>query len=435
MDANIVLSNFLTDEEIAALPDQRGLRSWAFEPYLELHHPAMNALDPLLHDLRDSWKQAFERKPNASRQAKVVGCIRVILLNLMRVQTVDNSLTVGIASGHGRLDQAIRYRPAFATVSFFTQALDFLQERDLVERIANGCHFPGYAYTARYALTDYARLVLPLAGLTTFDFSIARRDEIIRLKNSGGQLINYRDTEDTHAMRFNLHKLNTLLENTDIGSTRPPNFLSDFDEYFSGERTELYRVFNNSNFNEGGRFYGAWWLHAEKRLRRTITINGQSTVEADFKGLHPAILFAKRGLPIPTDPYSLVPRVDGDAALRKHAKITFLALLNANSLRTTEPRHFDTEAHGMTAKAFRKTVRDAFPMLPGVFGTGIGLRLQREDSDLAERVMMHFVDRGVPVLPIHDSFIVAAGHQASLTRVMKEVFYEVYGKNITITVT
>lgn len=355
-------------------------------------------------------------------------------MNLIRVQTVDDGLTVGIASGKGRLDHERRYRPAQATVSYHLQALAVLQERGLVEIVQRGHHFFGYSQTARYALTDTALLTLPLEGLTVSDFGIARRDETILLKNIEGQLIKYTDTEETDAMRLQLHKLNALLEGTNIGSTGAPNFITDFDEDFSGEKTGLYRVFNNGSFSEGGRFYGGWWLHAKKHLRRTITINGQPTVEADFKGLHPAILFAKQGLTIPTDPYALVPRVEGNDTLRKHAKKTFLALLNASWKGTAEPRKFDTRAHGITAEAFRQSVKDAFPMLPGVFGTGIGLRLQREDSDLAERVMMHFVDRGIPVLPIHDSFIVAAGHQASLTSVMEKVFHEAYRQNITITV-
>ena len=361
--------------------------------------------------------------------------MRVLLLNLMRVQTVDDKLTVGIPTGKGRLGEETRYRPAFETVSYLRQALKLLQEYGLVQEIAGGYHFPGYSQTARYALTDAARIALPLGVLTTRDFSIARRDETIQLKNTNGQLVKYTDTAETRGMRINLKKLNTLLEDTDIGSTRPSNPLTDFDEDFSGEKTDLYRVFNNGSFGDGGRFYGGWWLQAKKHLRRTITINGQPTIEADFKGLHPAILFAKQGMSIPPDPYALVPKVVGNDMLRKHAKTTFLALLNANWKGTAEPRNFDTVSHGMTAQLFRQSVKDAFPMLPGIFGTGIGLRLQREDSDLAERIMLHFADRDIPILPVHDSFIVAADHHASLVRVMETVFHEAYGQIPTVTVT
>ncbi|MCT8330350.1 hypothetical protein N5I32_12550 [Acidimangrovimonas sediminis] len=71
----------------------------------------------------------------------------------------------------------------------------------------------------------------------------------------------------------------------------------------------------------------------------------------------------------------------------------------------------------MTAEAFRQSVMVAFPMLPGIFGTGIGLYLQREDSDMAEQIMLHFAEKDVPVLPVHDSFIIAAQHKDELVRV------------------
>ena len=69
-----------------------------------------------------------------------------------------------------------------------------------------------------------------------------------------------------------------------------------------------------------------------------------------------------------------------------------------------------------------------------IFGSGIGLRLQREDCDLAEKVMMHFVDRGIPILPIHDSFIIAHRHRKELVAVMLGAFKEVYGQDISVTV-
>jgi hypothetical protein len=186
----------------------------------------------------------------------------------------------------------------------------------------------------------------------------------------------------------------------------------------STQKTDLYRVFNNGSFDQGGRFYGGWWQYAKKYLRPFITIDGQPTVEADFKGLHPAILFAKAELDIPPDPYSFVPGISENEILRGHAKTTFLALLNASGT-TKEPRNFDSDAHGMTVEAFRQRVRDAFPMLPGVFGTGIGTYLQREDSDMAEQIMLHFADKGVQVLPVHDSFIIAAQHKDELVQVKR----------------
>lgn len=427
---------FLTNAQIADLPDQRGVRSWAFEPYLELHHDTANAaLVPVLHGLRDSWMQGFDRKPNPQRQGNFVNCLRVILLNLMRVQVVNATLTVGIPSGKDRLNKEKRYRPAFMTVHYHLKALELLQERGLVRLVKAGHQQEDYAETARYALTKAGCDSFLVSGLTAKGFTIAKRDEVILLKDEEKRLTGYIDTPETRTMRANLLRLNNLLDSTAIATTRPANPLTDFEEDYSGQKTDLYRVFNNGDFEEGGRFFGGWWQHANKHLRRTITIDGQPTVEADFKGLHPAMLFAKHGLPIPPDPYALVPGIADNDTLRGHAKTTFLALLNAGKRGTSEPKDFDPAKHGMTAKTFRQSVRDAFPMLPGIFGTGIGLRLQREDSDLAERIMLHFADRHVPVLPVHDSFIIAARHRDELVRVMQAVFHDAYGQKPTVTVT
>ncbi|KFE36128.1 hypothetical protein [Thioclava atlantica] len=432
-DVPASLKTFLTEEQIAELPDQRGVRAWAFEPYLELHHQAANAaLAPVLDSLREHWLQGFQRKPNSVEQGRFVGCLRVLLLNLMRVRTVDEGLTVGISSSKGPLQAEVRYRPAFMSVQYHVRALKLLQERGLVCMVKAGHRQDGYGETARYALTEAACTLLLLSGIATRDFTIGRRDEVIRLKDTEGRLTRYSDTPETQAMRTNLRRLNDLLEGTDIALTRSAHALIDFDDKYSGQRTDLYRVFNNRSFAQGGRFYGGWWQHAKRYVRPFITIDGQPTVEADFKGLHPAILFAKSGLDIPPDPYSLVPGIADNEMLRDHAKTTFLALLNADST-TKEPRNFDSAAHGMTAEAFRQRVKDAFPMLPGIFGTGIGRCLQREDSDMAEKIMLHFADRGMPVLPVHDSFIIAADHKDELIRVMEAVFHARYGQMPKIT--
>ncbi len=435
VDETTPLRAFLTDEQIAALPDQWGVRSWAFESYLELHHDAANAaLVPVLEGLRERWLQGFKRKPNAKRQENLLNCLRVILLNVMRVQTVDNTLTVGIPSGKGRLNTEKQYRPAFMTVQYHLKALALLQDSGLVRMVKAGHKQEDYAETARYALTDAGRDKMLVAGLTRKDFTIAKRDEVILLKDADKRLIGYTDTPAIKAMRANLRRLNDLLAVTDIGTTRATNPLTDFDADYSGQNADLYRVFNNGSFDEGGRFYGGWWQHAKKHLRRCITIDGQRTVEADFKGLHPAILFAKQGLPIPEDPYALVPGVAEDDTLRGHAKTTFLALLNADKQDTSEPRDFDAERHGMTKQEFQRSVRDAFLMLPGIFSTGRGLRLQREDSDMAEQIMLHFADRDIPVLPVHDSFIIAKEHNEALQQVMVAVFHKRYGQTPRITV-
>ena len=45
---------------------------------------------------------------------------------------------------------------------------------------------------------------------------------------------------------------------------------------------EYYRIFNDSSFERGGRFYGPWWVTLNKDIRRRITLNDEKTEELDY---------------------------------------------------------------------------------------------------------------------------------------------------------
>ena len=61
------------------------------------------------------------------------------------------------------------------------------------------------------------------------------------------------------------------------------------------------------------------------------------------------------------------------------------------------------------------------------FYTGVGLRLQRMDSDIAEKVLLHFAKKGIAILPLHDSFMMHHGYETWLEPVMRSAFEEVVG--------
>jgi len=64
--------------------------------------------------------------------------------------------------------------------------------------------------------------------------------------------------------------------------------------------------------------------------------------------------------------------------------------------------------------------------IAGWFGTGAGLWLQYEDSVLALDVLRRMEDQAIPVLPVHDSFIVAEEHEERLRLAMETAFHR-YG--------
>ena len=240
-------------------------------------------------------------------------------------------------------------------------------------------------------------------------------------QGSEDRLCGYDDTPETMAMRARLDEINAKLDATDIDTARPLS-IHDKGPDYKGRKVRLHRVFNRGSFDHGGRFYGGWWQNVKSHVRPAITIDGQHTIEADFRGFNPAVLLAKADLPIPDDPYSPIVGANAPKELRDHAKATLAALLNSKSGMTEEPRDFDSALWGMTAEDFRAKVLDAFPMVPAMLGTDKGLTLQRLESDLAEAIMLHFVRQGQAILPIHDAFIVQAHLERELVQVMKDTF-------------
>ena len=61
------------------------------------------------------------------------------------------------------------------------------------------------------------------------------------------------------------------------------------------------------------------------------------------------------------------------------------------------------------------------------FYTGVGLHLQRIDSDIAEKVILAFIALDVPILPLHDSFLVHNGYEGELPTVMNAASVDVIG--------
>jgi hypothetical protein len=89
--------------------------------------------------------------------------------------------------------------------------------------------------------------------------------ELIRLKDRDGELVKYRDTNNTISMRRRLNEINEALSVAEpelhaATVTHDGLLLRVGNDHFlyPAIRT-LYRIFNQGSFSLGGRFYGTWW--------------------------------------------------------------------------------------------------------------------------------------------------------------------------------
>ncbi|WP_045834578.1 hypothetical protein [Hyphomicrobium sp. 99] len=190
---------------------------------------------------------------------------------------------------------------------------------------------------------------------------------------------------------------------------------------------KLYRVFNNGRFDHGGRFYGGWWQHIPSKYRKFITINWTPIIELDFSNMQIAMLYAMEGHALEGDAYAL----DGvSAEYRKLIKRTLLALINAEG-RIKAPASRERPP-GWTWADLKDAIKEKHSRIASHFGSGIGRRLQRVDSDIAEDVMMSFMARDVLVLPVHDSFLTFPGQRDDLKTAMQTAYVARMGQNIGI---
>ena len=246
--------------------------------------------------------------------------------------------------------------------------------------------------------------------------------ELIRLKDPGGSLVSYRDTERTHRERKLLQQVNKLISETEI-SLIAPEAEFDGDVIRFGEHSvypemrSLYRVFNGG-WTLGGRFYGGWWQSVKSKDRQHFMLDGQRTTEIDYEQLHPRLLYALAGEHLDGDAYTL-PGWD-----RKLCKIAFNVLLNASGYH---------QAHGallpyldgceVSARDLIHDIKARHPKVAGYFHSGVGLRLQNVDSEMCRFVLADMsVKKGIVVLPVHDSFIVPQTAKDELVATMKKAF-------------
>jgi hypothetical protein len=272
-------------------------------------------------------------------------------------------------------------------------------------------------------------------------------------EGDGAKLVNYDDTPETIRMRDELMTYNLLLANSfiDLPTLEDP-WVTRKDDRGREVRVQMdhhhqfvRRIFSRGDWGSNGRFYGPWWQQIGKGLRSQIFINDTPTVEVDFKGLHVAILSAERGVEIDGDPYALPNGLVPDAPPELQRMIIKKLVLTALNARTEQAAFasfregFATGhmAKGLTNKelaALLIAFKTRHPHLVDCLCADEGIRLMSIDSKIAEIVQRGFIQRGIPVLSVHDSFIVDYTHLVLAKSLMAFASRFVVGKVLAVDV-
>ncbi len=158
-----------------------------------------------------------------------------------------------------------------------------------------------------------------------------------------------------------------------------------------------------------------------------ITIDGKRTAEFDYGRLHPTMLYAQEGLTLSEDAYD----IGISAEHRDVIKQLFNAMVQMKEPQDSPPKVKFSQT-GKTWKQLRSLILEKHEPIKDKFFCGEGIKLQYEDSQIAELVMLHFAKQDIAILPVHDSFVVQRSLQSWLVDAMSNAFSQHYDVPIDI---
>lgn len=267
---------------------------------------------------------------------------------------------------------------------------------------------------------------------------------ILRIKDEDNNKIDipYEDTEETNRMRNDLYCYNNLLRSSFIAIPHFSEECTDTDN--NPVRVNFFdkftrRIFNNASWENGGRFYGGWWQTIPTECRELIRINNIPTVEIDYSGLHIMILYAMKGIDYweqkNIDPYQLE-GYEQTKRMRAFLKDVLLVAINATSQESSKNAidkkvNFNEDGCGWVKQAKLDTeeiLEDFFEFHSEIreyFNSRVGVNLQYYDSLMAEYVINKFTLDYIPILCIHDSFIIPSFMRDKLEDAMQDAYREI----------
>ncbi|AEG49679.1 hypothetical protein Sphch_2002 [Sphingobium chlorophenolicum L-1] len=283
--------------------------------------------------------------------------------------------------------------------------------------LAMDCGVTEQSIECRLPADELVRLYGP-KGSTEFDW---QKGGIVH--PAKGKRIRFMPNDETERWKAALEEINAFYQQQRIGLSLSADELTGWlagTDYRLPElfKTDLYRIFNNGKeadprFDQGGRLFGGWWMYVPSRLRRAVTINDKPTVEIDYRGCFPRMLYHEQGIDCADDPYDLpemqaYERETGVApgTYRPCVKWLMQILLNGKGRPGAVPRPTDIlyppdlsidRMAGMIV-AHHQPIEDAF-------GKGDGLRLMRTEADIALEIVGTATAEGWTALPVHDAFI------------------------------
>ena len=248
---------------------------------------------------------------------------------------------------------------------------------------------------------------------------ILRSDtDVIILKNPKKYLRDYSDNQYTKKIRSECLSYNKSLSLNKLGLSKSKQVKDYLRERNIDLKNKSYQRIFNGDFKHGGRFYGPWWLNIPSELRQFITINNNKTVEYDYSSLIIHQIYSEVGLnyfdenTYSNDPYLLKGISDTERKINKAIIQIALNCSDFESLNTALLRQYK-KGKLIGVKPRKKEIekrlnmfREMNPKISSFIYSRCALRFQFQDSEIARKIINRCYMYLIPVLSVHDSFIV-----------------------------
>lgn len=339
-----------------------------------------------------------------------------------------------------------RYRASQATYGNATKALDAMVSSGLItQELGSGKHKVTYDYhgdlkcvreATRVRPTDYLiQCLTPVLTRPIHTLAQWREDtQVIHLrtktqdkgKASSTEQVPYEDTSMTSAFRAEVRRIN--------------QHLKDHPCHYSGQRRvnlmhdHVTRIFNNGDWNQGGRLYDYWPMNLPKGERHYLSIDGEPLADLDFGSCFVALLHVYDGTefdPDAPDPF----KIEGYEELRDVIKQCAYSILNASRRIKNYPEDVAQEDRSRPPLRWKEMEELIFlhiPLFQQYAYTSVGLTLMRKESDILIAVLLELIERGIGFIPMHDGIMIPESEKQITRDLMLRHYRVITGQGIQI---
>ena len=178
---------------------------------------------------------------------------------------------------------------------------------------------------------------------------------------------------------------------------------------------------------EGGRLNIHNIQTLSKLIRSQLLFNGAKTVELDYRSMHLFLLYRRAGQLLDyslfpnNDPYDIGQKYDLDRSQIKECFTICLGEADEDEFEH-HTKGKNAKHAGFSAKDMKRSLEcllDHHSCIKPFLFKNESRRLQKEDSEIALEVLGHLMERDVPVIPVHESFIVKRCDKEILKEIME----------------